>query len=277
MSNTKLRIISALLMATLVFVCVLFGKIPTLILVMLVGVLCVDEILINFEGLSRKNAQYKFIILFFAFFFLAINIFFAAKLSRIFFTTASLFLNIFLIFYLFKIPLQQKFLKKSSEKNPGFLSSIVILPLLSFGVFFEPDNWRQIIALLLIVTFSMDTGAWFFGKNFGKTKLWPEVSPKKTLEGLLGGMFTTAVLGSITWHFLFANFQWYYSVIFAVCGAASQTGDLIQSKIKREFGIKDSSNLIPGHGGIYDRIDSLIFLSPFFVFVVKYLGSKLPL
>lgn len=277
MSNTKLRIISALLMATLVFVCVLFGKIPTLILVMLVGVLCVDEILINFEGLSRKNAQYKFIILFFALFFLSINVFFVAKLSRIFFTTASLFLNIFLIFYLFKIPLQQKFLKKSSEKNPGFLSSIVILPLLSLGVFFETDNWRQIIALLLIVTFSMDTGAWFFGKNFGKTKLWPEVSPKKTLEGLLGGMFTTAVLGSITWHFLFANFQWYYSVIFAVCGAASQTGDLIQSKIKREFGIKDSSNLIPGHGGIYDRIDSLIFLSPFFVFVVKYLESKLPL
>ena len=277
MSNTKLRIISALLMATLVFVCMSFGKVPTLILVMLVGVLCVDELLINFEGLSRENAQYKFIILFFALFFLSINVFFVAKLSRIFFTTASLFLNIFLIFYLFKIPLQQKFLKKSSEKNPGFLSSIVILPLLSLGVFFETDNWRQIIALLLIVTFSMDTGAWFFGKNFGKTKLWPEVSPKKTLEGLLGGMFTTAVLGSITWHFLFANFQWYYSVIFAVCGAASQTGDLIQSKIKREFGIKDSSNLIPGHGGIYDRIDSLIFLSPFFVFVVKYLGSKLPL
>ena len=62
-----------------------------------------------------------------------------------------------------------------------------------------------------------------------------------------------------------------------MCGAMSQVGDLIQSKIKREFEIKDSSNLIPGHGGVYDRIDSLIFLSPFFVIVVKYLGQQISL
>jgi phosphatidate cytidylyltransferase len=62
-------------------------------------------------------------------------------------------------------------------------------------------------------------------------------------------------------------------MVFAVCAAISQAGDLVQSKIKREFGIKDSSNLIPGHGGVYDRIDSLIFLAPFFAVVVKYLGT----
>ena len=183
----------------------------------------------------------------------------------------------FLIYYLFKIPLQDGFMKKSKSKSPGLLSILVILPLLSFGVHFETAYWREVLGVLLIVTFSMDTGAWFFGKNFGKRKLWPEVSPKKTIEGFAGGVMTSSLLGSMAWYVFFHDFLWYYSVIFALCGVFSQVGDLIQSKIKREFQIKDSSNLIPGHGGIYDRIDSLIFLSPFFVIVVKYLGRHLPL
>lgn len=166
-------------------------------------------------------------------------------------------------------------MKKSSEKHRGLLSVIAIIPVLSLGIYFLTDDWRQNLGVLLVLTISMDTGAWFFGKKFGKKKLWPEVSPKKTVEGLIGGMATSAVLGSLVWFYFFGNYQWYYSVIFAICGALSQVGDLIQSKIKREFGIKDSSNLIPGHGGIYDRIDSLIFLSPFFVFVVKYLGRQI--
>lgn len=277
MSNTKQRIISALIMAILVVASVILGKIPTLILCLLVGILCIDELLINFANLKRRDFIYRYIIFFFTLFFITINIVFEAKLSRGFFTMAALFLNIFLMYYLFKIPLKDEFMKKSTIRNPGMLSVVVILPLLSFGIHFETEYWRQFLGMLMIVTFSMDTGAWFFGKNFGKRKLWPEVSPKKTIEGLIGGMLTSALLGSLCWHFLFNDYQWYYSVIFAACGATSQVGDLVQSKIKREFGIKDSSNLIPGHGGIYDRIDSLIFLSPFFVIVVKYLGRQLPL
>lgn len=277
MSNTKQRIISALIMAIIVAVCVAFGKIPTLILCLVVGVLCIDELLVNFAALKRSGFIYRYIVFFFALFFITINIVFEAKLSRGFFTMSALFLNIFLIYYLFRIPLKDEFMKKSTIKNPGMLSIVGVLPLLSFGIHFETDHWRQVLGMLLIVTFSMDTGAWFFGKNFGKRKLWPEVSPKKTVEGFVGGMLTSAILGSLCWSFLFNDYQWYYSVIFAACGATSQVGDLVQSKIKREFGIKDSANLIPGHGGIYDRIDSLIFLSPFFVIVVKYLGRQIPL
>lgn len=274
MSNTQQRIISALVMAILVAFCVAVGKIPSLIFVLLVGLLCIDELLINFAGLKRKDFNYRYILLFFAVFFIAINFVFEARLPRGFFTMSALFLNLFLIYYLFFIPLSDGFMKKSAQKRPGILSIIAILPLLSFGIHFESIYWREILGMLLIVTFSMDTGAWFFGKNFGKRKLWPEISPKKTVEGFIGGIFTSALLGSICWYQLFHNYQWQYSVIFAACGAASQAGDLVQSKVKREFGIKDSSNLIPGHGGIYDRIDSLIFLSPFFVIVVKYLGLQ---
>lgn len=277
MSNTKQRIISALIMAIIVAVCVAFGKIPSLILCLVVGVLCIDELLVNFAALKRSGFIYRYIVFFFTLFFITINIVFEAKLSRGFFTMSALFLNIFLIYYLFRIPLKVEFMKKSTIKNPGMLSIVGVLPLLSFGIHFETDHWRQVLGMLLIVTFSMDTGAWFFGKNFGKRKLWPEVSPKKTVEGFVGGMLTSALLGSVCWSLLFHDYQWYYSVIFAACGATSQVGDLVQSKIKREFGIKDSANLIPGHGGIYDRIDSLIFLSPFFVIVVKYLGRQIPL
>lgn len=277
MSNTQQRIISALIMAALVVVGVLLGKTATLILCMIVGVLCIDEILVNFADLKRNNFFYRYVVGLFIVFFLVINVLIEAKLSRGYFTMAAIFLNAFLIYYLFKIPLEEGFMKNSARKSPGLLSAMIFLPLISFGIFFESDYWKEVLTLLLLVTFSMDTGAWFFGKNFGKHKLWPAVSPKKTIEGFIGGILTSALIGSLAWHFFFGNFQWYYSVIFGSCGALSQVGDLVQSKVKREFGIKDSSNLIPGHGGIYDRIDSLIFLSPFFAIVVKYLGRHFPL
>jgi phosphatidate cytidylyltransferase len=148
---------------------------------------------------------------------------------------------------------------------------IAILPFISIGVFFETQDWKIVLMILLLVTFSMDTAAWFFGKNFGKRKLWPEVSPKKTIEGFWGGVITSAFVGTISWWIFFNQIKLYYFIVFAACAAISQAGDLVQSKIKREFGIKDSSNLIPGHGGVYDRIDSLIFLAPFFAVVVKCL------
>ncbi len=271
MSNTKARIISALVMAFLVILAVILGKWTTLATVLIVGLLCLDELLINFSKLNRRDFSYKYVMGFFGIFYIAVNGM-QGQLSLNFFTMASLLLNLFLIYYLFRIPLNDTFMKKSTQKNPVIIALFIILPLLSFGIHFLGEMWRQILAVLLIVTYGMDTGAWFFGKNFGKNKLWPAVSPKKTVEGLFGGMFVAGLAGALMWKGLFGELKWYYSVIFALCGAISQLGDLIQSKLKREFEIKDSSNLIPGHGGVYDRIDSLIFLSPFFVFVVKYLG-----
>lgn len=271
MSNTKARVISALVMAFLVVLAVFLGKWTTIIAIFIAGALSIDEILINFSKVSRTDFIYKYVLAFFAILYFGVNGI-STQFTLSLFTIAALCLNLFLIYYLFKIPLNDHFMKNSTIKHPGLIATLIILPLLSFGIHFNGDYWRQILAILLIVTFGMDTGAWFFGKNFGKTKLWPSVSPKKTVEGLFGGMFISGLAGSLLWWSLFDESRWYYSVIFALCGAISQLGDLVQSKLKREFEIKDSSNLIPGHGGVYDRIDSLIFLSPFFVIVVKYLG-----
>ena len=271
MSNTKERIISALVMAALVVGAVLLGKWTTLAVVLVAGVLCLDELLVNFARVNRKDAIYKNVIGVFAVLFIVINIF-GGPITLGFFTVASLLLNLFLIYYLFQIPMDKHFMKTSALKNPALISALVILPLLSFGIHIDQLAWKEVLGMLLIVTYSMDTGAWFVGKNFGKHKLWPAISPKKTVEGLVGGLVIAGILGSAAWYLFFDQFRWYYSVIFALCGVISQVGDLIQSKLKREFEIKDSSNLIPGHGGVYDRIDSLIFLSPFFVIVVKYLS-----
>lgn len=273
MTNTQARILSALVLAFIVVVCVYLGKSATLMFCMIAGVFSIDELLTNFSHLNRKSFTYLYVQIFFVLLFSLINFIFDLYFTKLLFTFISIFFNLFLIYYLFRIPLTDHFIKNGSQKNLGILSLLIIFPLLSFGIHFQNDNWRQILCVLLIVTFSMDTGAWFFGRRFGKHKLWPVVSPNKTIEGLIGGMFTSSVLGTLVWYLLFKEIKWECSVIFALCGALSQIGDLIQSKIKREFQIKDSSNLIPGHGGVYDRIDSLIFLSPFFVVVVKYLGQ----
>lgn len=275
-SNTKQRVISALVMVAVVISAVLLGKWATLFCCLVVALLCLDELMVNFSNLKRSDFIYKYIAGLFTVFFVLVNIL-KTNFSLSFFTYAALILNLFLIYYLFRIPLSEGFMKKSSERTPGILTTMVALPLLSFGIHFETESWKQVLGMILIVTYGMDTGAWFIGKNFGKRKLWPEVSPKKTVEGFFGGMFIAALLGSLAWWYFFSEYEWYYSVIFALCGAMSQVGDLVQSKVKREFSIKDSSNLIPGHGGIYDRIDSLIFLSPFFVIVVKYLRHQLSL
>jgi phosphatidate cytidylyltransferase len=121
--------------------------------------------------------------------------------------------------------------------------------------------------LLLLGTFILvwvnDTFAYFIGKNFGKQKLFPSVSPKKTVEGFLGGLFFSCVAS-----YFIANFtelldptSWLIlSIIISVFGTV---GDLIESKFKRQADVKDSGVIMPGHGGLMDRLDSIIFAAPF--------------
>lgn len=120
----------------------------------------------------------------------------------------------------------------------------------------------------ILITWATDTGAYAFGRMFGRHKLIPAVSPGKTIEGAFGGL-VVAVLGAWLYaHFLLAPFaQLGLSpagiVIFGVAiGVVGQLGDLAESLLKRDAGVKDSSRLLPGHGGILDRFDSLLFVLP---------------
>lgn len=108
-----------------------------------------------------------------------------------------------------------------------------------------------------------DTGAYFIGSRFGKHKLIPKVSPKKSVEGAIGGLVSSGITALLLTYFCHLPFPAWYAVLAGICmGIAGQIGDLMESAFKRAGGFKDSGNLLPGHGGFLDRIDSLILGIP---------------
>ena len=137
------------------------------------------------------------------------------------------------------------------------------------------QNYGFICTIWLIVTvWAMDTGAYLFGKTIGGPKLCPKISPKKTWAGLFGGMLTSAAWGAACvaiWGGAYCQVM----IASAVVGAISQGGDLIESWIKRYLGVKDSSDLIPGHGGIFDRMDALLIVAPIVVLAIVFVCPDL--
>ncbi|WP_042356239.1 phosphatidate cytidylyltransferase [Bacillus rubiinfantis] len=115
----------------------------------------------------------------------------------------------------------------------------------------------------LFIIWATDSGAYFIGKAFGKNKLWPEISPNKTVEGSIGGI-CCAVVVSLFFGFLTDMNATMITLIgmTIVLSIFGQIGDLVQSAYKRHFNVKDSGNILPGHGGILDRFDSLLFVLP---------------
>ncbi|MDO4301850.1 MAG: phosphatidate cytidylyltransferase [Clostridia bacterium] len=128
------------------------------------------------------------------------------------------------------------------------------------------DNSIYLVWMPFIFAFVSDTGAYFIGSKFGKHKLTPELSPKKSVEGAIGGVVSTAIVTAICALALDSSSVGYIS-LFAILGAAgsviAQFGDLAASSIKRYAGIKDYGKLMPGHGGVLDRFDSVLFTLPY--------------
>ncbi len=120
------------------------------------------------------------------------------------------------------------------------------------------------LLFLFAVLWVGDTAAMWVGSAFGKHKLAPTVSPNKTVEGFIGGLLGGLAIGVVMIFWKFSAVPWYHVLIIAVgCSFVGQLGDLAESMWKRSIGIKDSSALIPGHGGVLDRFDSLLFAAPF--------------
>lgn len=144
-----------------------------------------------------------------------------------------------------------------------------VLPLLLGAVvrIHAMEDGRIFVLIPFVIAFLSDTGAYFTGLKFGKHKLAPVISPKKTIEGVIGGV-VTAVLGMVIYclflEVLFGmDVNYIYALLYGILGtAAGVFGDLCFSVVKRTAGIKDYGNLIPGHGGVLDRFDSMMLVGP---------------
>lgn len=147
---------------------------------------------------------------------------------------------------------------------PLFLSYLVLIRNTPDGI-----EW---IYFLLIIVFAGDVAALYAGSFFGRHKLCPEISPGKTIEGSIGGLVTNLLVGGIFKYICFPLYSWQISILFFISvGVAGQLGDLFESELKRSAGVKDSGGLLPGHGGILDRIDALIFAAPVAWYFKEYL------
>jgi len=147
----------------------------------------------------------------------------------------------------------------------------VALPftLINIIVFFHGTYGYQIMLGLLVIIWASDTGAYFVGSLFGKTKLFERISPKKSWEGSIGGaLISVAIAWGISYYYTDLNLlEWIIVALIVV--VAGTYGDLVESLFKRSMSIKDSGNIIPGHGGFLDRFDSLILAVPFIVVFLK--------
>jgi phosphatidate cytidylyltransferase len=146
---------------------------------------------------------------------------------------------------------------------PLFLSFLILIRNGADGI-----NW---VFLLIVIVFLGDSGAYFAGSVFGRHKLSPAISPGKTIEGSITGLATSIVAGVIVKLLFSLDLSWGIGILFfLVIGIFAQVGDLFESEFKRYANIKDSGEVLPGHGGFLDRLDALMFVAPIAYFFIQY-------
>jgi phosphatidate cytidylyltransferase len=145
----------------------------------------------------------------------------------------------------------------------GLPLALLSMTLAGLTIVMEPDTGGLVVLTILVMVFAGDTGAYFTGRAFGRHKLYPAISPKKTVEGGVGGLLGSLVGGLIIKAAFDLPIEWIpLAIIGILAGTAEQLGDFCESMLKRGAGVKDSGNLLPGHGGMFDRIDGVLFATP---------------
>ena len=167
----------------------------------------------------------------------------------------------------------KRFLERSSKVQWGLMICVFCIAhvpaLLTLEIPGYEDRNLLLIAFLVIVVQSSDVLQYVWGKLFGKTKLAPEVSPSKTVEGLAGGVASATALGAFLWWITPFNF-WQTALMALAINVMGFFGGLVMSAIKRDRGVKDWGTLVQGHGGILDRLDSLVFSAPVFLHILAW-------
>lgn len=267
--NTTTRIIVSAIAIPAIVAVTYFGHVPFLIFVLAISLIAFYEFYIM---LKSKNAHVNLLLGFIAVAFLVFNQYYVLMNAYMF---LIIWFVVLLIYELYRNT-------ESALNNLGatLLSTMFLglfgSSLLGIREFYSVDdelylNGGYLIISIMATIWICDSAAFFGGTALGKHKLFPRVSPNKTWEGAVFG-FIFAIITMVIAKFVVLDFlEWIDVIVFGlIIGIIGQLGDLVESLIKRDAGVKDSSALIPGHGGIFDRFDSLLFSSPVIYFYLTY-------
>ncbi|RRJ25949.1 phosphatidate cytidylyltransferase [Lachnoanaerobaculum gingivalis] len=262
------RLISGIGLLIVAILAFYIGNLPLIILSALISVIGLFEFY-RALGLDKKNIAYlgyAYSLIYYCLIYFKLN-------QYIFFSVIAFLLVIFAI-YVFTFP------KYKTEEISLIFMGVMYIPILFSYVYNTRtfDDGHYLAWLILISSWGSDTCAYAVGSLFGKHKIAPVLSPKKSVEGSIGGVLGAALIGGIFGAILSGHFISTLSPVFtcaascAIGSVISQVGDALASAIKRNHNIKDYGNLIPGHGGILDRFDSMIFTAPAIFFAIYFLG-----
>ncbi|PKM54668.1 MAG: phosphatidate cytidylyltransferase [Firmicutes bacterium HGW-Firmicutes-5] len=265
----KARIITSVILLPLIIFLLWYGKLPLIIVLCGATIIGLHEFFnaVKLEDQGLRGMAFILVVLTYGFFWMGDYTY--LNLSVLIFIALSLGV------YVFKYP-------KITLEQLGFLAFgmiYILYLLLHIALVREttPDGiWS--VWLIFIIAFGSDSAAYFVGVNFGKHKMVPKLSPKKTIEGAVGGVLGAGILctafGVAMQQYGFVD-TWVTLPMYFIIGifgsVASQIGDLVGSAMKRQTQIKDFGTIIPGHGGILDRLDSILFTAPYVYIIVTML------
>jgi len=282
------RVLTAVVLIPIVLVIVLRAPVPVLAVVAaIVALLTVHELLKLAEAYDIQPLRlptYIFVGLFFLL--LAMNPGLTPLLSTAAFTYSSLFAAAFVTFASLTIAMRRENLRTAfpAALVSAFAFGYVALPLAFLVQLREQWSGAFLILYLLLLVWAGDIFAYFVGKSLGRHLMSPRISPKKTWEGAIASLLSSLGIGWLLWTYATPISTWLLShnlimqrdgffalqkpdmmpilLLSAAINIAAQLGDLVESLIKRGAGVKDSGALLPGHGGMLDRIDALLFAAP---------------
>lgn len=189
---------------------------------------------------------------------------------------AGLLLWLLMLVYLFHYRYSGEW--RSARRLFFFLLTFIMLWISLHGLYFIHGHFEfgaWLLLYMLTLVWVADTGAYFAGRKFGLHKLAPTISPGKTWEGVFGGLLLNAVWVTLVYFFMgsLGMAYWQFLLVGMVTSALSVVGDLYESILKREAGLKDSGSIMPGHGGAMDRIDSIVAATPVFISGLYLFGA----
>ena len=248
----KERLISAFIALLLIIPFLLLGGIYFKALVVILGIIGLKEML----NLKKEIPIFPKIISYI--FFIILLIFGYSFIGNTLILNSSLFLNIVIILLVSLLTFDKNY---NIEDVFYIIASILFLSA-SFYLFIAlRDISLNLFIYIILITTITDTFALLGGKKFGKTKLSPKISPNKTIEGSVCGLIVGSVIASLFYIIFISSSAFIITIIKTILlSIIGQVGDLVFSSIKRHYKIKDFSNIMPGHGGILDRLDSIIFV-----------------